>query len=210
MGSELFAVPATFLTMHTAYGCGTLAGSAALVARRSRRAEAGAQIAAMTRRERSRRLTGPTPSAGRREGALRAAIEAANLFRLQALERELAAALLAAGLLPWGGQRALDAGCGGGWRLRLLLRWCAAGTRSRAWTRSSAPASARRVHPDLRLIQASADALPFPSGSFDLVSQFTAFSSILTHRAAGGSGGDAARGPARRLGAVVRFHGQSD
>jgi ubiquinone/menaquinone biosynthesis C-methylase UbiE len=35
------------------------------------------------------------------------------------------------------------------------------------------------VYPGLAIVQAGADALPFADGTFDLVSQFTVFSSIL-------------------------------
>ena len=109
-----------------------------------------------------------------------APFEPANLFRLQSLERETARALRRAGLLPWRAYAALDVGCGGGWWLRTLLRW---GARPEQLTgfdaRADALLAARAVHPELRLVQGSAAALPFPDGTFDLVSQFTVFSSIL-------------------------------
>lgn len=109
-----------------------------------------------------------------------AAYEPANLFRLQGLERATAEALRGAGLLPWQGRRALDVGCGGGWWLRGLLRWGAVpGEVVGIDALPGAIGMARRVHPDLRLLLAGGDALPFRDGSFDLVSQFTVFSSIL-------------------------------
>jgi SAM-dependent methyltransferase len=106
--------------------------------------------------------------------------EPANLFRLQRLERDLARALRLAGLLPLNEVRALDVGCGGGWWLRTLLRWGArpanlAGVDALA----AAVTAARAVHPGVAVVRASADALPFATATFDLVSQFTVFSSIL-------------------------------
>jgi ubiquinone/menaquinone biosynthesis C-methylase UbiE len=106
--------------------------------------------------------------------------EPANLFRLQGLERAVAAALRGAGLLPWQGRRALDVGCGGGWWLRSLLRWGARpGEVAGVDALAEAIGMARGVHPDVALCVAAADALPFDDACFDLVSQFTVFSSIL-------------------------------
>jgi ubiquinone/menaquinone biosynthesis C-methylase UbiE len=106
--------------------------------------------------------------------------DAANLFRLQGLERAAARALRRTGLLPWGGRAALDVGCGGGWWLRTLLRWGARPDQlSGLDARTDALHAARAVHPDLRLVQGSAADLPFPDQAFDLVSQLTVFSSIL-------------------------------
>lgn len=106
--------------------------------------------------------------------------EPANLFRLQRLERDLARTLRDRGLLPWNDRSALDVGCGGGWWLRTLLRWGAPPERvAGVDALSDAVRASRAVHPALRLTRASADLLPFPDGSFDLVSQFTVLSSIL-------------------------------
>jgi SAM-dependent methyltransferase len=104
----------------------------------------------------------------------------ANLYRLQRLERDLTALMLREGLLPWGERRALDLGCGGGWWLRTLLRW---GARPEQLTGldalPEATTAAQTVHPALAIVQGAADSLPFPASAFDLVSQFTVFSSIL-------------------------------
>jgi ubiquinone/menaquinone biosynthesis C-methylase UbiE len=104
----------------------------------------------------------------------------ANLFRLLSLERELVEALRRERLTDLAGLRALDVGCGGGWWLRTLLRW---GARAEHLAGidllDEAVAAARRVHPDLRVEQGSAERLPFPDRAFDLVSQFTVFSSVL-------------------------------
>jgi SAM-dependent methyltransferase len=109
-----------------------------------------------------------------------APFEPANLFRLQGLERAIATALRSSGLLPWTGRTALDLGCGGGWWLRELLRW---GARPQEITGIDALAeaidAARRVHPAIQLCVGTADALPFADATFDLVTQFTVFSSML-------------------------------
>lgn len=108
-----------------------------------------------------------------------------HLFLQLGLERELAA--LFARERPWpdpaqgiASLRLLDAGCGGGWWLRTLLRW---GARPELLTGvdllPTAVTAARAVHPVVRIEQADASALPFPDGVFDVVSQFTMFSSVL-------------------------------
>jgi ubiquinone/menaquinone biosynthesis C-methylase UbiE len=121
--------------------------------------------------------------AARRAGGLDdryAPYEPANLFRLQGLERAIATGLRAAGMLPWEGRTALDVGCGGGWWLRELLRWGARPEQLAGIDAlPEAIGAARRVHPDVRLCLGAADTLPFADSTFDLVSQFTVFTSML-------------------------------
>ena len=104
----------------------------------------------------------------------------ANLFRLLGLERALVTALADEGLTDLASLRVLDLGCGGGWWLRTLLRW---GARPEHLAGidllPEAVAAAGAIHPDLHVACGNADALPFPDGAFDIVSQFTVFSSIL-------------------------------
>jgi SAM-dependent methyltransferase len=109
-----------------------------------------------------------------------APFEPANLLRTQTLERACAEALRGAGLLPWRDGRALDVGCGGGWWLRTLLRWGAPPSAlAGVDALPEAARAAQGIHPAIGVTRAAADALPFPDGSFALVSQFTVFSSIL-------------------------------
>lgn len=104
----------------------------------------------------------------------------ANLFRLLALERELVAALRAEGLTEVATLRALDVGCGGGWWLRTLLRWGARPAHLAGIDLlPEAVAACRTIHPDLDVRLGNAAELPFADAAFDLVSQFTVFSSIL-------------------------------
>jgi SAM-dependent methyltransferase len=104
----------------------------------------------------------------------------ANLFRIQALERALVEALRAEGLTRPAALRVLDVGCGAGWWLRTLLRWGARPEHLAGIDLQPEPlAAAREVHPQAAVLRAAADALPFRDGTFDIVSQFTVFSSIL-------------------------------
>ncbi len=104
----------------------------------------------------------------------------ANLFRLLSLERELVAALHGEGLTDLAALRTLDVGCGGGWWLRTLLRWGARPTHLAGIDLlPEAVAACRAIHPELDVRLGSAEELPFADGAFDLVSQFTVFSSIL-------------------------------
>ncbi len=132
----------------------------------------------MSELERIRRVYARRRAEGRE--ARYTVFERGNLFRLLTLERDLVAALAAEGLTEMPALRALDAGCGGGWWLRTLLRW---GARPEHLAGidllPEAIAAARAVHPDVRIEQGTAERLPFSDGSFDLVSQFTVFSSIL-------------------------------
>ncbi len=104
----------------------------------------------------------------------------ANLFRLLSLERELVMALRAEGLTDLAALRALDVGCGGGWWLRTLLRWGARPAHLAGIDLlPEAVAACHAIHPELDVRLGSAEELPFADGAFDLVSQFTVFSSIL-------------------------------
>jgi ubiquinone/menaquinone biosynthesis C-methylase UbiE len=118
----------------------------------------------------------------------------ANLFRLLSLERELVEALRRERLTDLAGLHALDVGCGGGWWLRTLLRW---GARAEHLAGidllDEAVTAARRVHADIRIEQGSAERLPFPDRSFDLVSQFTVFSSVLDREMRGRMAGEMLR-----------------
>jgi SAM-dependent methyltransferase len=104
----------------------------------------------------------------------------ANLFRLLSLERELVMALRAEGLTDLAALRVLDVGCGGGWWLRTLLRWGARPAHLAGIDLlPEAVAASRAIHPELDVRLGSAEELPFADATFDLVSQFTVFSSIL-------------------------------
>ncbi len=74
----------------------------------------------------------------------------------------------------------LDVGCGYGGLLRLFLEWGADPARLYGLDLAHERlAWARGLTPGVRYVEQSADQLPFRDGMFDLVCQFTLFSSIL-------------------------------
>jgi ubiquinone/menaquinone biosynthesis C-methylase UbiE len=95
-------------------------------------------------------------------------------------EEEMAALFRGEGLTTLAGLRILDVGCGRGDALRQLLEY---GAEPELLTGidllDENVKQARRRSPHLQVICGSASRLPFPDSSFDLVLQFTLFTSIL-------------------------------
>jgi len=105
----------------------------------------------------------------------------AHLYALHEREVVMASLLRAAGLPTLAGLRMLDIGCGRGATLRQYLEYDA--DPARLWGIDLLPAFNRQAHslaPHLRVACASAAELPFPDGSFDFVSQFVLFTSVLS------------------------------
>lgn len=97
--------------------------------------------------------------------------------RLEAAMREL---LGGAGLLPLGGKRVLEVGCGSGAQLQRLVRLGADAERTCGVDLSRERlARARTTAPNAPLVEADAAELPFEDRAFDLVTQFTTLSSVL-------------------------------
>src|SRR5437870_7682403 len=105
----------------------------------------------------------------------------AYLFEMQHVERRLLALLYRNGISSLEGKCILEIGCGTGRWLREFVKW---GARPRDVVGMDLLADrvgeanalcARRAH----LFRGSAGALPLRSASFDLVAQFTVFTSIL-------------------------------
>jgi ubiquinone/menaquinone biosynthesis C-methylase UbiE len=102
------------------------------------------------------------------------------LYSMQQGERMLLRALRDHDLLPLRDKRILDVGCGGAGQLLAFHRFGAV-SRNLFGVDLFEPrlVAARAAYPGLQLAVADASELPFPSASFDLVTQFTMFSSIL-------------------------------
>lgn len=92
----------------------------------------------------------------------------------------MAALLRSAGLRSLAGLRILDVGCGAGATLRQYLEYKA--DPENLWGVDLMPAFVQRARSGLgdpRVVCGTASALPFAGCSFDFVSQFTLFTSVL-------------------------------
>lgn len=123
-----------------------------------------------------------------------------DLYIHQQRQRAVLSLLQSEGVFPLTGKRLLEVGCGSGKVLRELL-WMGAshesliGVELQNWRLKEA----RSFTPDLPLINADGRRLPFPDGCFDLVIQFTVFSSVLD--------GDVRRQLAAEMRRVLRPNG---
>lgn len=121
--------------------------------------------------QREQRLTGSD---------LHALTQPGQFYMIQQRQRALVALLRRTGFEELAAQRILEVGCGAGGVLRELL-WLGAqpallhGVELLDWRLQEAHA----LTPHLPLVNADARELPYPTGSFDIVAQFTVFSSIL-------------------------------
>jgi SAM-dependent methyltransferase len=119
--------------------------------------------------------------AQRRTGATYAWSSPAHVFIMQGVERRLLPFLAANGMASLSGKCILEIGCGTGHWLREFVKWGAhpqdvVGMDLLADRVGEARAlCAQGVH----LLCGSAAVLPLPAQSFDLVAQFTVFTSIL-------------------------------
>jgi len=103
-----------------------------------------------------------------------------HLFALHEREAAMAALLRSTGLRSLAGLRILDVGCGTGATLRQYLEYEAHA--ARLFGIDLMPDFVRRARsesPNLLVACGSASKLPFPDGSFDFVSQFMLFTSVL-------------------------------
>lgn len=106
--------------------------------------------------------------------------EPGTLYMVQRRERATLALLRAHGLTDLSAARILDVGCGAGGELLRLVQWGAAPDRlAGVDLLEDRIAQARDRLPAADLRVGDGRALPFPDGAFDLVTQFTVFSSVL-------------------------------
>lgn len=105
----------------------------------------------------------------------------AYVFAMHDLERRVLTALRRSGVWPLGAKRILDVGCGTGHWLRCLITWGAQPQHAAGidLLRHRVFDAARLSPRNTRLSCGSAVHLPFRGASFDLVLQFTVFTSIL-------------------------------
>lgn len=102
------------------------------------------------------------------------------MFTVQEREWVTARLFRRAGLESLTGREILDVGCGSGVELlRFVLYGAAPHLLSGIDLMADRVAAARRLLPEADIRAGSAHDLPFPSATFDIVSQFTVFSSIL-------------------------------
>ena len=106
--------------------------------------------------------------------------DSANLYLIQRLEADALALLRAEDVTSFADLRVLDVGCGtGSWLRRFAMYGAAPERLAGIDLRGDAIEQARALGPGMDLREGNATALPWQDGSFDLVCQFTAFSSVL-------------------------------
>jgi len=105
-----------------------------------------------------------------------------QLYITQNLEREIIKTFRRCGFYPLQNKKVLEVGCGAGWVLRELL---ALGARPENLAGVDlldyAVEEAIRLSPKMDLRCVNAENLPFQDEAFDMVMQFTTFTSILDH-----------------------------
>jgi ubiquinone/menaquinone biosynthesis C-methylase UbiE len=107
----------------------------------------------------------------------------AHLFIVQRRDREIIEALKMHGIEALEDKKILDIGCGGGRELGTLIRYGAGPDNLFGIDLlQNRIDNARRIHPHIDFRCADAASLPYGDDSFDIVMQFTVFTSILEIR----------------------------
>lgn len=108
------------------------------------------------------------------------AFNAAGLFAIQSRERALITVLKRHGFYPLHEKRILDVGCGTGGVLRSFIQYGAdPGNLCGIDLLEDRIETARRLSPNIDFRCGNAEKLPYPDESFDIILQFTVFTSIL-------------------------------
>ncbi|MGE5594813.1 MAG: class I SAM-dependent methyltransferase [Hyphomicrobiales bacterium] len=106
-------------------------------------------------------------------------LEPGNLLMVQERERFLVREFRRQGITSLRGVRAFEAGCAGGYHLRLLVQWGANPADVAGIDRDPAAiAEAQRLSPGIRVHEGSAEHIPEPDERYDLALAFTLFSSV--------------------------------
>lgn len=103
-----------------------------------------------------------------------------HLFVTQQLEKELIKLLRRHQIDSLADKKILDVGCGSGWPLRELIKYGA--TPENLYGIDLLPNSikeAKRISPNIDFRCRNAEAMSFENESFDIITQFTTFTSIL-------------------------------
>jgi ubiquinone/menaquinone biosynthesis C-methylase UbiE len=103
----------------------------------------------------------------------------ANLMAIQQRERILATILAKGGLSDLSGLEILDVGCGSGGLFLRLMSWGASPDSLHGIDlQADRVLRARSIHPKIEVVEGNAAALPWAGERFDMVMQFTTFTSI--------------------------------
>src|SRR5438477_5376690 len=104
----------------------------------------------------------------------------ANLMAVQQRERVVATVLAKDGFSDLSGLEILDVGCGSGGFFLRLMSWGASPELLHGIDlQVDRVLKARSIHPNIEVVEGNAAALPWPNERFDLITQFTTFTSIV-------------------------------
>jgi len=107
------------------------------------------------------------------------AFNIANLMAIQQRDRVVATMLAKNGLSDLSGLEILDVGCGSGGLFLRLMSWGASPESLHGIDlQTDRVQRARSIHPKIDVVEGDAAALPWSNERFDLITQFTTFTSI--------------------------------